>query len=137
MNTKLYTRVHSLAKGLLDAAEKDNEPFFYRQYEQLQILCEENEKGNKNHPVQWETLADFTEDSDAAIGYYQKALGYAEAVKAHDYIASINFSMATLLKETGQLDLALSSAQIAEEHASKSEDDNLKQDIASLISSLA
>jgi len=136
MNTKLYTQVHSLAKGLLNAAENENDAVFYRQYDELKLICELNETSNKNHPVQWETLADFTEDIDDALAYYQKALGLADAINAHDYIASIHFSMAKFLVEQGKIERALDAAELAELHASKNEDEALKQEIAELISTL-
>jgi len=136
MNTKLYTQVHSLAKGLLNAAEKENDTFFDQQYNELKSICEANEGGNKNHPVQWETLADFTEDIDDALAYYQKAFGFAKAIDAYDYMASIHFSMATFLSGQGKTEMALAAAQSAEQHASRNEDEILKQDIADLISML-
>ena len=33
--------------------------------------------------------------------YYQKALGFAQAIQADDYMASINLAMALLLREQG------------------------------------
>jgi len=136
MNTKLYTKVLALAKGLMEAAEKNNEPFFYRQYDQLKVLCEENEKGRKNHPVQWETLADFTEETEDAIRYYDKALELAEGISAHDYIASICCSKATMLRECGEREKALEAVLYAEEHALKEDDKELKEEIAALIEAL-
>ena len=97
MNTKLYKEVVQYAKDLMSAAEKDDEQVFYSLYEELKALCVENENiERKNHPVQWETLADFTENSGQALTYYKKSLGYAEEIKAQDYIASINYAMANL-----------------------------------------
>ena len=90
MNTKLYKKVHTLATELLEAAENDDGELFSRHYLELKTLCDDNENSDKNHPVQWETLADFTEDLQQALAYYQKALGYAEKIDAKDYMASIS-----------------------------------------------
>ena len=136
MNTKLYTKVHSLAKGLMKAADNNNQKFFDRQYEQLKQLCEDNEKGNKNHPVQWETLADFTEETDQALSVYRKALSYAEAISAHEYMASINYSMAILISDDGNKTLALDMAKNAQTYALKNADEQLISDINKLIASL-
>ena len=100
LSTKLYKKVHGLAEGLLKAAHKEDQLTFDALYGELRILCEEHENTEKNHPVQWETLADFAEESDDALVLYKKALGFAEAESAYDYIASINYAMAVLLKDT-------------------------------------
>ncbi|KKK65785.1 hypothetical protein LCGC14_2970630, partial [marine sediment metagenome] len=71
MNTKLYKQVYALAAELLEAAEADDDPLFDRLYEQLRALCYEHEADEvKNHPVQWETLADFTGDCSEALDIY-------------------------------------------------------------------
>ena len=114
LSTKLYKRVHTLAEGLLKAAHKEDEETFNALYQELSVLCDEHENTEKNHPVQWETLADFTEESDDALALYEKALGIAEAESAHDYIASINYAMAVLLKELGEIEQALTAAKNAD-----------------------
>ena len=97
MNTNLYKQVHRLAIELLKSADADNEAKFKASYAQLKQLCEENmSDDHKNHPVQWETLADFTEDLDEALAIYQQALDCAVLREAVDYQASISFSMAQL-----------------------------------------
>lgn len=136
LSTKLYKKVHTLAEDLLTAAHKGNEAAFEEMYQTLRRLCEEHETTEKNHPVQWETLADFTEDSDEALVLYQKALKIAEAESAHDYIASINFAMAVMLKELGNNEQALIRAENAHAQTGNISDEELKQEIINLIEAL-
>lgn len=136
LSTKLYKKVHTLAEGLLSAAHKDDEVTFEALYSELRVLCEEHEGTEKNHPVQWETLGDFAEESDDALVLYHKALGFAVAESAHDYIASINYSMAVLLKELGENEQALSAAKNAEAQSGHISDEELKADITQLIEAL-
>ncbi|MFT7371537.1 MAG: hypothetical protein ACI9T9_000213 [Oleiphilaceae bacterium] len=136
LSTKLYKKVHTLAEGLLKAAHKEDEATFEELYSELRVLCDEYENTEKNHPVQWETLADFAEESDDALVLYKKALGFAEAESACDYIASINYAMAVLLKETGEHDQALIAAENAHAQAGNVSDEELKEEIINLIETL-
>ena len=62
MNTKIYKAVLSLTDDLLAAAQEENQVKFDGYYNTLKQLCEEHANTDKDHPVQWETLADFTDD---------------------------------------------------------------------------
>ncbi|WP_206045392.1 hypothetical protein [Oceanicoccus sagamiensis] len=144
MNTKLYKQVYALAGEMMDAAESDNDALFDRLYQQLKTLCEEHEGDTvKNHPVQWETLADFTGDCAEALLIYQKALAYAEAIDAYDYIVSINYAMALLLFEEAdfpdehRLEKALAAAQVADSLADKVNDEELQREIKNLLAALS
>ncbi|WP_145999137.1 tetratricopeptide repeat protein [Oceanicoccus sp. KOV_DT_Chl] len=137
MNTKLYKRVHTLAIELLKAAEDENDQVFEKYYEELKVLCVDNERDEiMNHPVQWETLADFTEDSAEALALYQKALGFAEAIDAKDYMASISYAMAIILQETGSAEQALVLARQAHNMASGGEDEELRKEIKALLKTM-
>ena len=82
MNTKLYKKVHSLATEMLLAADEEDDQRFVDYYQELKTLCEEYQDKAENHPVQWETLADFTEDVTEAMGLYDKALTFAQSISA-------------------------------------------------------
>lgn len=90
-------------------------------------------KTDKDHPEQWETLADFTEDFDVALGLYKKALGKARDMNAKDYLSSIAFSMARLQVELGQTDAAINNLADAKVSANKIEDKELKAEIDELL----
>jgi len=137
MNTKIYKKVHTLAIELLKAAENDNADTFNTYYSELKALCEDNEQDDsKNHPVQWETLADFCDDMDVATALYLKALTYAEAIKADDYIASVNFALATIYRDLEQAEPALQHALQANTHAKNIVDSELQKEIRALLKSM-
>ncbi|MDN2661597.1 tetratricopeptide repeat protein [Neptunomonas sp. CHC150] len=135
LNTKLYKSVHTLAEQLVEAADKADRETFDALYTELKAICIENENTEKDHPVQWETLADFTEEVDDAIAIYEKALGKAEAINDKDYMASIAYSIATLQLELGENKKAVKYLEEAKINANKSEDLELKADIDQLLTS--
>ena len=137
MNTKVYKRVHAIAIELLKAAEKDDADKFTTYYSELQALCEDNEADDtKNHPVQWETLADFSEDLDVATALYLKALACAETIEASDYLASVNYALATIYHQGEQLEPALQHALQANKHAKDIVDGELRTEIKALLKSM-
>lgn len=136
LNTRLYKSVHTLAEKLVEAADKEDRETFDALYAELKAICIENEGTEKDHPVQWETLADFTEEVEDAVDVYEKALAKAVDINEKDYMASIAYSIATLLIELGQTDEAIKRLQDAKINANKSEDTELKADIEALLVTL-
>jgi hypothetical protein len=136
MNTKLYKKVHQLAGNLMKAAVKEDRVTFTALFGELQSICDDNEQTDKDHPVQWETLADFTEDLAEAVTAYAKALVKAEAINSKDFMSSIAFSMATLQVELGLEGAAIESLQKAQVSANKIEDKELKTEITELLEEL-
>ena len=136
INTKIYKSVYTLSEKLMAAANKNDRATFERLYAELKAICIENENTDKDHPEQWETLADFTEELDVALSLYEKALGKARDMNAKDYLSSIAFSMATLQVELGKTDAAIQSLTDAKVSANKIEDKELKADIDELLERL-
>lgn len=143
MNTKLYQQVYALAGELLTAAQTHADEQFAALYEQLRAICLDNEGDkHKNHPVQWETLGDFTENTVEALAFYDKAITVAQAIDAHDYLASIHYAIALLLTEdedapiTNRTAKALAAAQRAHNYAAKTSDVELQRDITALLTAL-
>lgn len=136
MNTKLYKRVLSLTDNLMAAAQEQNQTKFDRYYEELKQLCEENEKTDKDHPVQWETLADFTDDLSLAVTIYQQALVKAEAINSKDFCSSIGFSIAALKVELGDETAAIEYLEQAKISCNKIVDKELKAEIHDLLEEL-
>ena len=136
MNTKLYKKVHQLAGNLMKAAVKEDRETFTALFGELQFICDDNEQTYKDHPVQWETLADFTEDLAEAVTAYAKALVKAEAINSKDFMSSIAFSMATLQVELGLEDAAIESLQKAQVSANKIEEKQLTTEITQLLEEL-
>ncbi len=136
INTKIYKSVYSLSEKLMAAANKDDRETFDSYYAQLKAICIDNENTSKDHPEQWETLADFTEDlADALVGY-AKALAKATAINSKDHMSSIAFSMAKLQIELNQPDAAIKNLQAAKISANKIEDKELKAEIKELLNTL-
>lgn len=136
VNTKIYKSVYKLSEKLMQAANDENKELFDLRFAELKAICIDNENTNKDHPEQWETLADFTEDLEEAVLAYEKALKKAIAVNSKDHLASIAFSMATLQVELGQEEAAIKNLQDAKISANKIEDKELKVEIDELLESL-
>lgn len=136
MNTKIYKHVHSLAKDLMQAVHRKNQIRFDECYAELQQVCEDNENTDKDHPVQWETLADFTEDLELAIDIYGKALVKAEAINSKDFLSSIAFAIASLQVELGDKASAIEHLKNAKINSNKIADKELKAEISALLEEL-
>jgi tetratricopeptide (TPR) repeat protein len=136
MNTKIYKQVHTLAKDILRASEYEDQEGFDKGYAQLKQVCEAHEGTPKDHPVQWETLADFTEDYELAITLYEKALVKAEAISSIDFCASIGYSLATMKLELGNKEGAIESLEKAKIASGNIEDKNLKAEIHDVLTEL-
>ena len=136
INTKLYKSIYKLAEELLEADRIGDQQAFDGFYAELQAVCNDNDNTDKDHPEQWETLADFTGDYNEALVRYEKALEKATAVNSKDHMSSIGFSMAVVQIELGQTDAAIQSLQNAKISANKIEDKELKAEIDVLLASL-
>jgi hypothetical protein len=136
INTKIYKSVYKLAEKLMEADKKGNKEAFDSLYAELKAVCTDNENTDKDHPEQWETLADFTEDLEHALVGYEKALEKAIAINAKDHMSSIAFSMATLQIELGKTDAAIKNLQDAKISANKIDDNEFKMEIDKLLASL-
>ncbi|MFK3917900.1 tetratricopeptide repeat protein [Psychrobacter sp. NPDC078501] len=136
INTKIYKAIYTLAEELLEADRRGNQEKFDSLYAELKAICTDNENTDKDHPEQWETLADFTEDLNAALVIYDKALAKATAINSKDHMSSIAFSMAVLQLETGEKEAAIQSLQNAKVTANKIEDKEFKVEIDEMLTKL-
>ena len=136
INTKIYKSVYTLAEKLLEADRKGHQEAFNWLYDELKAICTDNENTDKDHPEQWETLADFTADFDEALIIYEKALEKAKAINSKDHLSSIAFSMAVIQIELGQKEAAITSLQNAKITANKIEDKEFKVEIDELLAKL-
>lgn len=136
MNTKLYKNVLSLTDSLMAAVQEEDQSKFDKHYHELQLLCEQYDKTDKDHPVQWETLADFTDDLALAITIYQQALAKAEAINDKDFRSSIGYSIAALKVELGDEIDAIVYLEQAKISSNKIIDKALKAEIHDLLEEL-
>ncbi len=137
MNTKLYTQVHGLAEQLMANAQSKNQAEFDANYQVLKQLCLDNEDSSKDHPVQWETLGDFTDDYSLAIEIYDKALQKAKAINSKDFLSSIAYSSALLKLELGDKAGAIVSLELAKTSSNKIVDKELKAEIHDLLTEIS
>lgn len=136
MNTKIYKAVHSLAQKLMHATNRHDKKQFESLYAELEAICVDNEHSDKDHPVQWETLADFTEELEQALVIYQTALAKAIAMDSKDFISSISLSIAILYVELDQTEAAIHSLKMAQDSAQTIVDKELKEEINTLLKTL-
>lgn len=136
MNTKIYKRVLFLTDNLMAAAQEENQMKFDGYYVELKELCEEHKETDKDHPVQWETLADFTDDLAVAVTIYEQALVKAEAINSKDFRSSIGFSIAALKVELGDKTGAIEHLEKAKISCNKIVDKELKAEIHDLLEEL-
>ncbi|MBE0368376.1 MULTISPECIES: tetratricopeptide repeat protein [Pseudoalteromonas] len=136
MNTKLYKSVLSITDHLMGAAQEQNQGTFDRYYAELKQLCEHNENSDKDHPVQWETLADFTDDLALAVTIYEHALTKAEALNSKDFCSSIGYSIGALKAELGDHTGAIAHLEKAKISSNKIIDKQLKSEIHDLLEEL-
>jgi hypothetical protein len=136
MNTKIYKEVLFLAKELMSCAHKKDQTGFDTYYEELKAICNDNDDTDKDHPVQWETLGDFTDDLELAVSIYDKALLKAAAINSKDYLSSIGFSAALLKIELSEQASAIEYLEQAKIHSNKIIDKELKAEIHDLLKEL-
>ncbi|MFT6194712.1 MAG: hypothetical protein ACJASU_001615 [Cognaticolwellia sp.] len=136
MNTKIYKQVLFFADHLMAAAQEQDQSTFDGFYAELKQLCEENENTDKDHPVQWETLADFTDDLPLAITIYEQALLKAEAINEKDFRSSISYSIATMKVVLDDQAGAIESLEKAKISCNKISDKELKAEIHDLLEEL-
>ncbi|CAG36143.1 hypothetical protein [Desulfotalea psychrophila] len=136
INSKIYKAVYTLSEKLMHASKQKSEKEFDRLYAELKAICIDNENTAKDHPEQWETLADFTENLEVAVTGYEKALEKAIAINSKDHMSSIAYSMATLQVELGRTDEALKNLQEAKISANKIVDKELQREIDELLKKL-
>ncbi len=136
ISTKIYKSVYTLAEKLLEADRKGHQEAFNWLYSELKAICIDNENTDKDHPEQWETLADFTAELDEALVIYDKALEKAKVINSKDHLSSIAFSMAVIQVELGQKEAAITSLQNAKITANKIEDKEFKVEIDELLTKL-
>ncbi|ABC28873.1 conserved hypothetical protein [Hahella chejuensis KCTC 2396] len=128
-----FDEIHQLALDIVNASAEGDTKALWRSYQELRALCENNEFTPRNHPFQWEALADFTCDNQQALKIYRKALQFATEQNLVDYAASITFAMGSRLYDDGELDAARELLLQANELAKSTNDLELRREISVLL----
>ena len=137
MKAPLYNDILSICQEIADASATDNEESRLDSCKKLQVLCATNQGSPKDHPLQWEALADFTEDGEQAMDIYEVALATAEKLTLPTFTASAYLAMAQRQVEFEEKDKALVFANKANDAAQNIESEELKSEIAELLAQLA
>ena len=136
MKAPLFNEILTICQEIADASAADNDEARAAACKKLQILCATNQNTPKDHPLQWEALADFTEDGDLAMDIYDVAFNTAEQLSLNVFQASITLSMAQRYQEFEELDKAKEFAEKAKEIAQDIEDEELKTEINDFLASI-
>ncbi len=75
---EIYSRVHELGLGMVNASEGGNTALYDFFYQSLLSYFQEQAQSGRSHPFLTEALADFTEDVATSVAYYRLALEQAQ-----------------------------------------------------------
>ena len=126
MRAKLAEDIQALANSIIEANEAGDDQAEGQAYEQLKHLCYTNRNSNKNHPLQWEALGDFSASLPEAVAAYEEGLVLAQKFKMHDSVAALYLALAEAYYHNSDLDLARQRIESAEAAAKHCEDFQLK-----------
>lgn len=136
MKAPLYNDILTICQEIANASANDNDELRIESCKKLQVLCATNQGSPKDHPLQWEALADFTEDGDQAMDIYEIAIATADKMKLPTFTASSYLSMAQRYVEFEENEQAVIYANKANDAAQSIESEELKAEITELLSQL-
>lgn len=137
MKAPLYDDILTICQEISNASNTDNDELRLASCKKLQVLCATNQNSPKDHPLQWEALADFTEDGDQAMDIYDVALATAEKLALPIFTASAYLSMALRQVEFEEKEQALIFATKANDAAQNIDSEELKTEITDLLTQLS
>ena len=133
MKAPLYNEILDICQQIANASSQNNDDARNEACKNLQKLCATNQGTPKDHPLQWEALADFTEDGELAMDIYEIGLTTASKLALPNFTASIYLAMAQRQQEFEEHEKALEYAKLAEVASKAIEDEELKQEISEFI----
>lgn len=136
MKAPLYDEILDICQLIATASAQDNDAAREDACKNLQKLCATNQDTPKDHPLQWEALADFTEDGDLSMDIYELALASAEKLKLPTFTASVYLAMAQRQQEFEETEKAIEFAKQAEIASTSIDDEELKQEIKAFLATL-
>ncbi len=136
MKAPLYDEILDICQQIANASAQDNDDARESACKDLQKLCATNQNSLKDHPLQWEALADFTEDGDLAMDIYEIALASAEKLTLLNFTTSIYLAMAQRQREFEQTDKAIEFAKKAELASQHIESKELKQEVSDFLANI-
>ena len=137
MKAPLYDDILNICQEIAKASSAENDELRLEHCKKLQVLCAKNQNTPKDHPLQWEALADFTEDGDQAMDIYDVALATAEKLSLPTFTASAYLAMSLRQVEFEEQEQALVFAKKASDAAESIESLELKAEIAEHLAQLS
>ena len=137
MKAPLFDDIITISQHIADASATNNDAMREDSYKLLIKLCANNDNSPKDHPLQWEALADFTLDSEQSIDIYQKGLDCAKRLQLTNSIASIYLSMAMRYQEMEESEKAQEYGELSSALLTDITNDDLKDDIKEFVSTLS
>jgi len=135
MKAPLYDEILDICQDIAKASAASDEDARNEACKNLQKLCASNQGSPKDHPLQWEALADFTDDGDLAMDIYEIGLSTAEKLKLPTFTASIYLAMAQRQHEFEEQEKALEYGKKAEQASQSIDSEELKNDIKTFLAS--
>jgi hypothetical protein len=136
MKAPLYNDILTICQEIANASNSDNDDLRLASCKKLQVLCATNQGSPKDHPLQWEALADFTEDGEQAMDIYEVALATADKLALPVFTASAYLAMAQRQVEFEEKEQAIIFANKANDAAQTIESEELKAEISELLAQL-
>ena len=136
MKAPLYNEILDICQNIANASTQDDDDARIEACKNLQKLCATSQGTPKDHPLQWEALGDFTEDGELAMDIYEIALACAEKLQLPTFTASIYLAMAQRQQEFEEIEKAIAFANKAEVASKSVDNEELKQEIKVLLTSL-
>ncbi len=137
MKAPLYNEILDICQLIANASANDDDNARSEACKNLQKLCATNQSSPKDHPLQWEALADFTEEGDLAMDIYEIALASAEKLQLPTFTASIYLAMAQRQQEFEEADKTLEFAKKANAASENCDNEELQQEIKAFLVSLS
>ena len=137
MKAPLYNDILAICQEIANASNTDNDELRLASCKKLQVLCATNQDSPKDHPLQWEALADFTEDGEQAMDIYEVALATAEKLALPVFTASAYLAMAQRQVEFEEKKQAVVFANKANEAVQTVDSEELKTEITELLAQLS
>lgn len=106
MKSPIFEEVIDHCRKIATASQEENEQAREIAYQNLIKLCAKHENTPRDHPFQWEALAEFTLDAEQALDIYEKGLAVAQKMSLIDAQASIYLAMIHRQIEIEQLEQA-------------------------------
>lgn len=137
MKAPLYNDILEICQKIANASTTEKHDERVLACQELQKLCATNQNTPKDHPLQWEALADFTDDGELAIDIYEVALATAHKLSLDNFKASIYLAMSQRYNEFEDHAKALEFANHAKEAAVNITDVELKDEITDFLATLS